>query len=247
MKKILPIVMTIILLFTVFCGCGINSTVATERSGIESEISTEQASGERGQESNLTGPKEIKINLMACEYIYNTDVLEQAAYYNDNIFAAVVVAVGENFDPFWEPEYVEQYGAVSVYDPCYTKYKLQVTQVIKGELQTGDVIDSKKLGYFNEEEQAYYMVESDVMPIVGEEYLFLANNRMDSNVYHLNSVVPMESNASEISTYAMTDEAPNRQAIIAQYIAAYENETPYVEPDADDNANPFTELVSALE
>lgn len=242
MKKTRLIWMAAVMLFMVSCGNEGNSTAAAEMGGMAPEISVEQTSGETVQDHQKTDPKEIKIIPFEIDYIYDPDIPEQAAYYNDNIFAAVVVEVGENYDPYWEPEYVEQYGAASVYEPCYTKYQLQVTQVIKGDLQQGDIINSRKMGYFDEEEQAYCMVESGVMPVAGKEYLFLANHRMDDKVYQLNHTIPLEENASEIPTYKATIDAPDRQSIIERYIAAHENETPYEEPNADDNGNPLAGL-----
>ena len=58
---------------------------------------------------------------------YDTDTPEYMAYYHDYIFTATILNVGERYDPYFEPEYVEKYGSAMIYNPCYTKYQLQVT------------------------------------------------------------------------------------------------------------------------
>ena len=163
---------------------------------------------------------------------YDTDTPEYMAYYHDYIFTATILNVGERYDPYFEPEYVEKYGSAMIYNPCYTKYQLQVTGCIKGDLQAGDIIQGRKIGYFDEETQEYYMLGGDVMPEEGKEYLILANNRMDDNVFAFsgpNSVFPLEQETSPISTYRTLTENPDRNGMIERYVEAYENERP--DPD----------------
>ena len=175
-------------------------------------------------------PDVININILGDGVqAYDTDTPEYMAYYHDYIFTATILNVGERYDPHFEPEYMEKYGAVPVYDPCYTKYKLQVTGCIKGNLQVGDIIQGRKIGYFDEESQEYYMLDGDVMPEEGKEYLILANNRMDDNVFAFsgpNSVFPLEQETSPISTYSTLTDNPDRDRIIDRYVEAYENEQP---------------------
>lgn len=228
MKKYMLI--TIIALFLLFSACDSGTSALNAAEGFPQSAQTDSHTS--------MPPEEIIINLMEGVYIYDVDVPEQAAYYHDNIFTATVVEVGENYDPYWEPEYVEKHGSVPVYNPCYTKYKLQVVQVIKGDLQKNDIIEIKKLGYYDDALQEYVMIIDDVMPELGKEYLFLSNKNTETGLYTVstpNSTIPLEQSDLEISTYAPTDDIPDRQIIINKYIEAYENETPYVENTSSNN------------
>ena len=76
------------------------------------------------------------------------------------------------------------------------------------------------------------MLDGDVMPEEGKEYLILANNRMDDNVFAFSgptSVFPLEQETSPISTYRTLTENPDRNGMIERYVEAYENERP--DPD----------------
>lgn len=149
----------------------------------------------------------------ACvDYIYDVEVPEQAAYYHDYVFSAEVVAVGEVFDPYWEPEYLENYDPLPFYDPCYTQYRLRVTECIKGGLRPGDIITARRQGYYDETYQAYLASTDGVMPEVGAEYLCLASRNETTGRYDLSTpytMIPME--------------AETREDILAQYTEACRN------------------------
>lgn len=150
---------------------------------------------------------------MVIDYTYEVDDPRQAAYYHDNVFAAVVTEIGEVYDPHWEPDYVKQHGAPPDYDPCYTKYQLQVTQVLKGDLQEGDMITARRWGYYDKALDAYLMSTDGVMPEVGTEYLCLANQSPETGLYGLstpNTLIPLKEGAV-------------REATIGKYISACKN------------------------
>lgn len=191
--------------------------------------------------STLTSQKETNIALINGCYIYDVDVPEQAAYYHDYIFAARVLEVGENFDPYMEPEYIAKHGERdSMFEnPSFTKYQLQVTQVIKGNIQVGDVLNTRKRGYYDEVTQMYILEAGDVFPEQGKEYLFLSNVDSDTGMHVVAgpyTTIPLESSEQAISTYALTDEIQNRQVLIDKYTKAYNNEVPFVDP-AEENTN----------
>lgn len=152
---------------------------------------------------------------MVIDYTYDVDVPEQAVYYHDYVFAAVVTEIGEVYDPYWEPDYVKKFGAPPVYDPCYTKYQLRVTQVLKGDLNAGDIITARRWGYYDEELEAYLMSTDGVMPELGAEYLCLALQNSDNGIYGLsdpNTLIPLE--------------GADRNTIIETYISACQNAVP---------------------
>lgn len=220
MKKI--ITLALLLLLTTACSTSVNLK-ATE-SAADALLPQELEA-----ETSLT-PTDATIRLLA-EGIYAYDVYtpEYKAYYCDQIFTAKILDVGERFDPYWEPDYVEENGEPLDYYPCYTRYTLEVTEVIKGDLQAGDVINGKKMGYYDEEEQEYHMLADDIFPEEGKEYLILSSNRMNPDVYSFsgpNSIFPLEPSEWEISTYALTEEEPDRQEIINEYEEAFQNAKP---------------------
>ena len=77
---------------------------------------------------------------------YDTDTPEYMAYYHDYIFTATILNVGERYDPYFEPEYVEKYGSAMIYNPCYTKYQLQVTGVLREIYRQAIPFRGEKLG-----------------------------------------------------------------------------------------------------
>lgn len=154
----------------------------------------------------------------AIDYIYDVDDPAQAAYYHDNVFTAVITEIGAVYDPYWEPEYVQKYGALPVYDPCYTKYQLRVTQSIKGPLREGDIITADRCGYYDEDAQAYLASEDPVVPEVGVEYLCLARQGEDG-IYGLSTprtLIPLPEDGADST-------GQTRQEIIDRYTEACKN------------------------
>lgn len=227
MKKTVIILLAIQLLLASACG------MPASQNAMESDSETALSALDSATEVNAP-PVDAAIRIMGeAMYVYDVYVPEYKAYYCDQIFTAKILDVGERFDPNWEPACIEQYGEPTEHDPCYTRFTLEVTGVIKGDLQTGDVIDGQKKGYFDEETQEYYMVTDDIFPEEGKEYLILSSNRMNPDIYSFsgpNSVFPLEPSEWEISTYALTEEEPDRQEIIDKYTEAFQNAAP--DPDA---------------
>ena len=194
---------------------------STQGSGLELTDALDEEAAEIDQSSEEPTPREDSavLNFMECVWAYDVNSPEETVKNHDYIFTAIVTEVGENYDPFWEPEYIEKHGKVPVYDPCYTRYRLEVTQVLKGNLETGSIIDFRKLGYYDSETGQYYMVEDDVMPAEGEEYLFLASQNTDTGIYGCgapNTTIPLSADGNEISTYA-AGEKMDRQSLIDMY------------------------------
>lgn len=228
MKRICVFTLILVVLLS---GCGekgVSTSVSAETANDQIPQTMSVSETSAVEQMSSMPPEEITINLIEGVYIYDIMVPEQAAYYHSDIFTATVEEIGENYDPYWEPEYIEKHGEVSNYDPCFTKYKFRVGQVIKGDLQTGQLIDVRKLGYYDEETGEYTMVSDDVMPEVGKEYLFLAILDPDTGRYCVsapNTTIPLDNSETEISTYGLNDEPIDRQAILERYTLAYENQT----------------------
>lgn len=229
MNRAVTLLLAALLLLTTACGQQQNTkpfvSPAMQTLPAEAEISIsepEETPSSPRIESVFTEPVEI-------DYIYDTSAPVQTVFYHDYIFAATVVEVGESYHPFQEPEYVEKYGLTS-HAPTYTKFRLRVTEPIKGDLQAGEVIAARKWCYYDEEENAYYLHERDVMPLSGMEYLFFANKDDGTGMYVLSdapyATFPLEPDASAFSTYPATTVFWSRQEIIDYYTAIYENEAP---------------------
>lgn len=127
----------------------------------------------------------------------------------------------------------------------YSEGTVSVTEVIKGNLTAGQQIEAYKMGGYDGTEGVYYLLDSDVYPEVGQEYLFLANSDADG-MFWLSApktVIPFASSDTMISTYSASEQSLGRQSVMDTYVDAYENEIPFSGKIYEDSVFPEAAVI----
>ena len=170
---------------------------------------------------------DVNIAVMIGELTYNPSVLEEAVGAHDYVFSGVVTEVVGTEYPY-RHTYTFDSGEEAVVDgPQYTRFQVEITENIKGDLTVGDTMDARKLGGYDAEDGIYYMCEGDTLPQAGHEYLFLAVSVRDGiiRIASPESTIPLDAGGDAISIYNV-EAVPDRQAIMDRYMEAYQNEIP---------------------
>ncbi|MDO5100456.1 MAG: cell surface protein [Eubacteriales bacterium] len=128
------------------------------------------------------------------EATYGVDVNS----YPDLVGAADYVFVGEV-----KEELATAYQATSGPTTIpYSRYMVQVTENLKGQLDMAKPIQIKKHGGLSEDQQIYHLLENDLLPEVGKSYIFVIYAQADGTnlASGANSTIPLEDSNSAIST-----------------------------------------------
>lgn len=214
-------IMITIMLFCILCsGCGSSKkkdSTISEQGHSMNQINTENVS------------ESFQVTTVEGEFVYDTtNKYETVGFYNC-VFAGTVSNIDGVIFPFEESYLAEDGEEVVLSGPMFTKMLISVTEVIKGNLEIGNQVETYKLGGYSDTENCYYLLDKDVYPEIGKEYLFLGN--IDENgilwISAPETAIPLESNSSAISTYSESGQTEDRQSIMDTYTDAYQNEIPY--------------------
>lgn len=179
------------------------------------------------------------------EFIYDTGNIYEAVGAHDHVFAGTVTAINGVAYPMSQSYTGNTGEEVAVSGPMFTSISVSVTEVIKGNLTAGEQIEAYKMGGYDGTEGVYYLLDSDVYPEVGQEYLFLANSDADG-MFWLSApktVIPFASSDTMISTYSASEQSLGRQSIIDTYVDAYENEIPFSGEIYEDSVFPEAAVI----
>lgn len=76
---------------------------------------------------------------------------------------------------------VERYVRTNVGDYPETIYAVRVIENLRGELETDSVVEVTKVGGLNRSNRRYVLFEDDILPSVGQTYIFSARISVDKN------------------------------------------------------------------
>lgn len=179
------------------------------------------------------------------EFIYDTGNIYEAVGAHDYVFAGTVTAINGVEYPMSQSYTGNTGEEVAVSGPMFTSISVSVTEVIKGNLTAGEQIEAYKMGGYDGTEGVYYLLDSDVYPEVGQEYLFLANSDADGMCWLSapKTVIPFASTDAMISTYSASEQSLVRQSVIDTYVDAYENEIPFSGEIYEDSVFPEAAVI----
>lgn len=113
-------------------------------------------------------------------------------------------------------------GPVQIDTPI-SHYTVQVERNIKSKLRTDEQIPVQKLGGYSPELNKVFLEDGDLLPQVGESYIFIVDALPDGSLQAMgrNSVIPRTADSAIITTYL--DAVANQQEIQRQrFTSIYE-------------------------
>lgn len=114
--------------------------------------------------ASIIGTDKMKIETCQASFVYNEDNLNQLTAYNKYVFVGKV-------ESYKRTEYFDKKDSRS----SVTVYSVKVLENIKGELNTSDEIIVEKIGGLIRGSDTFIMYANDVLPAVGNTYVFVAS------------------------------------------------------------------------
>lgn len=133
-----------------------------------------------GKNNDKNKDKQVGLNIVHANYSYNVKSLTDTVKFMDCIFVGKVKSIdGYCYEA---PIVVDgKSGEEVVYD-TYTNYEIEILSILKGNIQRGTTICVKKRGGLERDGKSILIMENDVLPDVGEKYLFMALKQEDGSL-----------------------------------------------------------------
>ena len=124
--------------------------------------------------------EEPQISYLHGSYSINVDDYRELTGDADYVFAADVVGIDKTV--YKEIVTIETIGGYKELATPYTDYKVQIIENIKGNLRTDDTIIIQKAGGLSKDGKTIVIFEDDVLPEVGNTYIFYAYAQPDGSL-----------------------------------------------------------------
>lgn len=147
--------------------------------------------------SNVEAGK-LPVSTIQASFVYNPYNLNESVGIADYVFAGKVVSNDGTEYRYPVPLEDENGNVVETGTP-YTHYTVQIIENIKGVLQTEKAIPLVKDGGIEQNRKSICLHEDDILPEVGENYIFRAYTQEDGSllISGPNSNIPLSAKTSK--------------------------------------------------
>ena len=116
------------------------------------------------------------------DYIFNPDDYTELVGWHDYVFVGEVKSLKDNTLEFLP---TDEYNTGNVrFSEVYSYYTVEVIENIKGSLVSE--VEIKKVGGVAPSGEYIYMIDGDILPRVGEKYIFSARTQQDGTLFMSN-------------------------------------------------------------